>query len=100
MGIRTYETIAEVHIKLNLNAASVRLELGNCALGLIALTVTPAVYNTLAGVPFVSPVNPGQTFVIPEGATGTQIAALDAAHKIQIWIWKEYLVADIALKQR
>mgnify|MGYP006063398315 CR=1 FL=1 len=58
IGIPTYEGIAEIHIKLNLNAASVHSELGNGALGLLALTVTPAVYNTLAGVPFVPPANP------------------------------------------
>ena len=52
MGIPTYESISEVHIKLNSNAASVHSELGNGTLGLPALTVTPAVHNTLAGVPF------------------------------------------------
>ena len=51
IGIPTYEGIAEIHIKLNSNAASVHSELGNGALELLAFTVTPAVYNTLAGGP-------------------------------------------------
>ena len=72
IGIPTYESISEMHIKLNSNAASVHSELGNGALGLLALTVTPTVYNTLAGVPFKPPENPGQTFLIPPGSTAAQ----------------------------
>ena len=100
IGIPTYESISEIHIKLNLNAASVHSELGNGALGLLALTVTPPVYNTLAGVAFVPPGNPGQSFIIPLGATCHQIAALDTAHKNLVRIWKEYLDVDKALKQQ
>ena len=100
IGIPTYESISEIHIKLNSNAASVHSELGNGALGLLALTVTPAVHNTLAGVPYVTAVNPGQMVTIPPGSTGPQIAALDAAHKTQVRIWKEYLSVDKALKQQ
>ena len=99
IGIPNYESISEIHIKLNSNAASVHSELGNGALGLLALTVTPAVHDTLAGVPFVAPMNPGQVFFIPPNSTGLQIAALDAAHKIQVRIWKEFLAVDKALKQ-
>ena len=100
IGIPTYESISEIHIRLNSNAASVHSELGNGALGLLALTVTPSVYNTLAGVAFVPPGNPGQNFTIPPGATGHQIAALDTAHKNLVRIWKEYLAVDKALKQQ
>ena len=64
------------------------------------MTVTTAVYGTLAGVPFVAPTNPGQVFVIPLGSTGPQIAALDANHKIQVRIWKEFLVVEKSLKQQ
>ena len=82
IGIPSYETLAEVHIKLNSNAASVHLELVNSALGLLSLTVTLVVYNTLAGVPFIALENPGLTTEIPVGATGPVITALDQAHKI------------------
>ena len=72
-----YESIVEIHIKRNLNAASGHLDLGNSASGLLVLTVTPVVYNTLAGVSFVPPVNSGQTFFITQGSTGPYVAALD-----------------------
>ena len=75
-------------------------DLGNGALGLLALTVTPAAHNTLAGVPCIVPLNPGHTFLIPPGSTGPQIAALDAAHNTQVIIWKEYLVVDKSLRQQ
>ena len=78
-GILSYESITDVYIKLNLTAKSVHSELGNGALGLLALTVTPEVYNALAGVPLVTPLDPGKTLVIPPGSTGPMIAALDAA---------------------
>ena len=97
VGIPSYESITEVHIKLNSKAASLHSKLGNGALGLLALTVTPAVYDTLAGVLFVAPINLGQTFVIPPGSSGQQITALDAAHQIQVRIWKEYLAVDKVL---
>ena len=100
IGIPSYESIAEVHIKLNSNTASIHSNLGNGLLGLLVLTLTPAVYNTLEGVPFVTPLNPGQTFVIPPESTGLTIAALDAAHKIQVRIWKEYLAVNKALKKQ
>ena len=70
IGIPNYESISEIHIKLNSNTASVHSELGNGALGLLALTVTPAIHDTLAGVPFVAPTNPGQVFVMLPGSTG------------------------------
>ena len=100
IGIPTHETITEVHIKLNSNAASVHSELGNGALDLLSLTVKPVVYNTLAGVTFDAPLNPGQACNIPAESTGPQITALNAAHKIQIRILKEYLSVDKALKQQ
>ena len=100
IGIPSYETIAEVHIKLNSSAESVHSELGNGALGLLALTVTPAVYTTLAGVLFVTPLNPRQIIEIPPGSTGPVIAELDQAHKIQVRIWKAYPAVDKALKQQ
>ena len=42
---------------------------GDGQLGLLALTVSPAVFNTLSAVAFVHPVNPGTNPVIPPGAT-------------------------------
>jgi hypothetical protein len=57
-GIPTYESIAELHIQLKANAASVQSNLGDGQLGLLPLTLPPEVYNTLSAVPFIAPVNP------------------------------------------
>ena len=54
-----YESIEDIHLKLNLNAASVQSNLGCGILGLLFLTVSPAVYVTLSTSAFVLPVNPG-----------------------------------------
>jgi regulator of replication initiation timing len=99
IGIPTYETISEVNLQLNANAASVHSNLGDGAHGLLALTINPAVFNTLSAVAFVVPVNPGAQPVIPAGATNHQINAIQNQHKENHRIWKEYLATDKALKQ-
>ena len=43
----TYKKIAEVHLKLNLNATYVHSNLGNGTLGILYLTLSPTVYSTL-----------------------------------------------------
>ena len=53
-----YESIADIHLKLNSNAASVQSNLGCGTLGILFLTVSPAVYATLSTTKFVPPVNP------------------------------------------
>ena len=50
VGTPTYNTIAEVNLKLNPNAASVQSNLGCGTLGLLQLTVSPAVYNTFSSI--------------------------------------------------
>ena len=60
-GQPNYETLAELHVQLNSNAASVHSILGNGQLGLLPLAVSDAVYNTLSNTPFVVPVNPGSS---------------------------------------
>ena len=57
VGTPTYNTIAEVNLKLNSNSASVQSNLVCGTLGLLQITVSPAVYNTLSVTPFVVPVN-------------------------------------------
>ena len=51
IGASNYETIAEVHLKLNSNAASILWNLVCCTLGLLQLTISPAVYATLRSPP-------------------------------------------------
>ena len=73
VGQPTYETIKELHLKLNENAVKVHSNLGNGSLGYLGVTVSPAIYNTLSATPFVTPVNPGNAPVFPAGAQNPQI---------------------------
>ena len=80
-GLPNYETIADLHEQLNDNSSFVQSNLGGGAYGHLALTVTPAVFTTLAPtMPYIIPVNPGANPVIPEGSTGPQIASIRLTH--------------------
>ena len=74
IGTPYYESIADIHLKLNSNAVSVQSNLGCGTLGLLFLTVSPAVYATLSTTAFVPPVNPGPEPSIPTGSTAAVIA--------------------------
>jgi hypothetical protein len=101
LGIPSYSTIAELHLKLNANAASVFSSLGDGSThGLLALTVSDTIYNMPSATPFVHPVNPGPQPIIPAGATGPQILAITRDHTKTHQIWKEYLTTDKNLKQQ
>ena len=76
VGTPNYEIIADIHLKLNSNAASVQSNLGFCTLGFLFLTVSPAVYATLSTILFVPPVNPGPKQNIFTGATSSAITNL------------------------
>ena len=99
IGEPNYESIAALHLQLNANAASVSSHLGNGVLGLLYLTVSPAVYATLSAVPFVPPINPGPTPIIPPGSTGPQIANIRATFVEDTDLFKQYSTTDKALKQ-
>ena len=76
-GLPTYETIAELHELLNVNASSIQTNLGGGAHGLLVLTATPAVFNTICPTtPYVILVNPGAPAVIPAASTGPQIVSI------------------------
>ena len=100
IGIPTYESIAELHIQLNANAASVQSNLGDGQLGLLPLTVSPAVYNTLSAIPFIAPVNPGTTPNIPAGTTAAVASRLVRQFSYDTKIFREYNATDHALKQQ
>jgi len=93
-----YESLAEVHLKLNTNAASVHSHLGDGQLGLLYLTVTPAVYITQSNIPFVPPTNPGPIPTIPNNATAHQINEIKRQFNRATEIYKEYNDTDKALK--
>jgi hypothetical protein len=100
IGIPTYKSIAEINLKLNANAASVHSNLGDGTHGLLALTIDPAVYNTISPDPFLPPVNPGANPILPDGATAAFISKLTQQHAASLRIWKEYLSTDKTLQQQ
>ena len=99
IGTPDYKSIADIHLKLNYNASSVQSNLGCGTLGLLFLTVSPAVYATLSATTFVPPVNPGPEPIIPTGSTGAAIADLRYYHSKSTKIFTEYENTDNALCQ-
>ena len=98
VGKPNYESIAEVHLKLNANTASMRSNLGNGRLGHLFLTLQPEVFNALSTIEFVPPNNPGQNTVAPDGATGPQIAEARRMRQERHEDFKRYDQIDKALK--
>ena len=90
IGTPDYESIANIHLNLNYNAATVQSNLGCGTLGFLYLTVSPAVYATLSTTTFVLPVNPGPKPIIPTGSTGTVISDLRYHHTKATKIFIEY----------
>jgi hypothetical protein len=99
VGEPNYDSIAALHRQLNANAASIQSHLGNGLLGLLYLTVSPAVYATLSATPFVAPINPGPTPDIPVGSTNAQISNIRFTFNADTLIFRNYDMADKALKQ-
>ena len=98
-GTPGYEIIADIHLKLNLNAASVQSNIGCGTLGLLFLTVSPAVYATLSTIVFVLPVNTGPEPNIPTGATRAAISDLRYHHAEATKIFTDYEYTDKSLHQ-
>ena len=99
VGTPTYNTIAEVYLKLNSKSVSVQSNIGCGTLGLLQLTVSPAVYNTLSSIPLIVPVNPGSVPIIPANSTGAQITELRYAFDTTSALFKEYNRTDKALRK-
>ena len=98
IGQPSYETIAELQLKLNTNAASIYSHRGKVRLGLLFLTVKPAVYNTQSTVTFDPPTNPGQNPTIPTGSAGLQILDIRRRHKDQFDEFQTYQQTNRTLK--
>lgn len=99
-GQPNYETLAELHVQLNSNAASVHSNLGNGQLGLLQLTVSTVVYNTLSNTPFITPINPGPTAIVPPLSTAAVINEVHRQHDAAVALFNEYEATDKALKQQ
>ncbi len=63
------------------------------------LTVSPAVYANLSAVPFLPPVNPGPTPIIPDRSTVPTPTTIRARFVEDTDIFKQYSTTDKALKQ-
>ena len=101
IGTPTCETIAELHLLLNANAASAQSHLGNGELGLLAaLTVSVAVFNTLSAVAFVNPNNPGPTPIVPLRTNVANPAIIVRNHATNLVVFREWVATDSALKQQ
>ena len=99
VGQPCYETIAELQLQLNANAASVQSNLGCGQFGHLWLTVQPAVYATISEVEFIPPVNPGGTPIIPDLSTGAQIASIRYTFAQDTALFQRFDNVDKALKQ-
>ena len=99
IGTPYYESISDIQLKLNYNFASVQSNLGCGTLGLLFLTVLPAVCATLSTTTFVPTVNPVPEPIIPTGLTGAVIADLRYHHTEATKIFAEYENTDKALRQ-
>ena len=95
-----FEIRKELKLFLSTIAASVASHLGNGTLGLLWLTVSNAVYNTLSLAPFDPPINPGPIPIIPEDATQFQISAITTTHTRKSKLFHEINKTDKAVKQQ
>ena len=99
VGQPSFDSLQALKILLSTNAASIISHLGNGILGLLWLTVSDTVYNTLSVIPFVPPANPGPSPVIPVPSTQAVITAITNTHKRESRIFHEFNNTDKALKQ-
>ena len=88
IGKLTYESIRPVHLKLNANAASIQSHLGNGRLGLLALIVTPVVFNILSHLSLVAPRSPDPNIVIPPAQIAAQISAIRDTYETQAKLYQ------------
>ena len=88
-----------MNFKLNAKSSSVQSNLGYGQLGLLYLTVSPSVYNTLSATVFTPPVNPGATAIITPGATAADVSNERRSFADATALFKQYDSVNKALKQ-
>ena len=98
IGLPNYQSIKEMHVKLNANAASVYTNFGDGKHGLLRLTVAETQYNTVAIIHFVAPTNPG-ILIYSVNASAPKMVKEKEAHGLAIISFREYTLVDNALKQ-
>ena len=99
IGPPNFKTISELHMNLNSNVVSIQYNLGDGALKLLYLTVSPTVYTTLLATAFIVPMKSGSYPIIPDSITGPAIADLRYAFQLDKEIFTEYDRTDKGLYQ-
>ena len=99
-GEPTYESIYSLHTLLKANAASISSELGGGAHGLLGLVLDGALYQTLTGLAFARPANPGNTPIFPARAGGDQTRRIERDHRETLRVFREITRTDQALQQQ
>ena len=94
-----YKAVHSMHVQIDANAASIHSHLENGCLGLLALTVTPAIFNTLSHTPFVVPENPVPNPVYPPLATQYQIQTIQTTYENNTIFFSQFDAYDCTLKQ-
>ena len=80
--IPTYDYLTELNAYLNACSASVHSDLGCGTLGYLVLTTNPAVFALQCATPFIEPVHPGATPLIPDPPpTAAAIGVITREHR-------------------
>ena len=94
----TFATLTLLQTELNQNAQAIDSNAGG-NLGHLVLTVENAKYLVMSNqVAFVVPVNPGDTPIIPAGASGPQITEANRVLLVNQHVYNTYKKCDLALK--
>ena len=100
-GQPTHEKIDEVNCYLNVNASSGQSDLGVRAHAHLALTILPAIWDTISVTQFVIPLIPGSTPDFPANSTVAQIKSIWLDHHTTATeLFIKYDNIDKALKQQ
>ena len=99
-GVPTYESIADLHRRLNENAASVQTNLGGGRHGYLALTISAQKYNQVTGHGFVIPADPGPFPILPPDATPAQVKLIETQHREALIAFQTYNAVSNALKRQ
>jgi hypothetical protein len=99
IGLPNYDSIIAVQLQLNQNAASIDSHLGDGINGLLPLTVSTAMYNTISNELFDVPTNPSPNPIVQPTGTEHQIKEAYRVHSKNTRIWRKFQATVKSLKQ-
>ena len=82
----TCNKLNSIHLNIKQNTAFFDSKIGYGLIGILPLTVSAAVYNTLSNIPFLVPTKPGPHTT--GNITAIQIAAFTWVHTENRWMWE------------